>query len=146
VRNVGFNVVDAIRLTRKDQGRFESFHDFLRKVPIQVANKRTIESLVKAGAFDSLGATRRGMVEIHEAAVESAVKIKRDEEHGMVGFDFDSLFDDPQETEQVPDRPEWSKRRNSPSNATCSASTSPTTRWRGSKSRWPSTPAPPSST
>jgi DNA polymerase-3 subunit alpha len=110
VRNVGFNVVDAIRASRDEKGRFESFHDFLRKVPIQVANKRTVESLVKAGAFDSLGATRRAMVEIHEGAVESAVKIKRDEEHGMVGFDFDSLFDDPQETEQVPDRPEWSKK------------------------------------
>jgi DNA polymerase III subunit alpha len=110
VRNVGFNVVDAIRGAREAKGRFESFHDFLRKVPIQVANKRTVESLVKAGAFDSLGATRRGMVEIHEAAVESAVKIKRDEEHGNIGFDFDSLFDDPQNTERVPDRPEWAKK------------------------------------
>ncbi|WP_166790028.1 DNA polymerase III subunit alpha [Cryobacterium sp. Sr3] len=110
VRNVGFNVVDAIRAARTEKSAFESFHDFLRKVPIPVANKRTVESLIKAGAFDSLGATRRAMFEIHEAAVESAVKIKRDEQHGMVGFDFDSLFDDPQESEQVPDRPEWSKK------------------------------------
>ncbi|HEY5222085.1 MAG TPA: DNA polymerase III subunit alpha [Microbacteriaceae bacterium] len=110
VRNVGFAVVDAIRAARESKGRFESFHDFLRKVPISVANKRTVESLVKAGAFDSLGATRRGMVEIHESAVESAVKIKRDEEHGNVGFDFDSLFDDPQATDRVPDRPEWAKK------------------------------------
>jgi DNA polymerase III subunit alpha len=110
VRNVGFNVVDAIRAAREAKGRFESFHDFLRKVPLQVTNKRTIESLVKAGAFDSLGSTRRAMVEIHEGAVESAVKIKRDEAHGNVGFDFDSLFDEPQDAEQVPDRPEWSKK------------------------------------
>lgn len=68
VRNVGFNVVDAIRGAREAKGgRFESFHDFLKKVPIQVANKRTVESLVKAGAFDSLGHTRRALVEIHEA-------------------------------------------------------------------------------
>ena len=110
IRNVGFNVVEAIRAAREAKGRFESFHDFLRKVPLSVANKRTIESLVKAGAFDSLGSTRRAMVEIHESAVESAVKIKRDEEHGNVGFDFDSLFDDPQNTDQVPERPEWSKK------------------------------------
>jgi DNA polymerase-3 subunit alpha len=110
IRNVGFNVVEAIRGAREAKGRFESFHDFLRKVPLPVANKRTIESLVKAGAFDSLGSTRRAMVEIHESAVESAVKIKRDEEHGNVGFDFDSLFDDPQDTDQVPERPEWSKK------------------------------------
>nr|WP_279326948.1 DNA polymerase III subunit alpha [Cryobacterium zongtaii] len=110
VRNVGFNVVEAIRAARTEKGDFESFHDFLRKVPLQVTNKRTVESLIKSGAFDSLGATRRAMFEIHEGAVDSAVKIKRDESHGMVGFDFDSLFDDPQETDQVPDRPEWSKK------------------------------------
>ncbi|MFC6355832.1 DNA polymerase III subunit alpha [Luethyella okanaganae] len=112
VRNVGANVVDGIRLAREQKGRFESFHDFLRKAPIHAANKRTIESLIKAGAFDSLGATRRALVEIHEQSVESAVKIKRDEENGNIGFDFDSLFDDAGDspTSEVPDRPEWAKR------------------------------------
>ena len=110
----GFNVVDAIRAAREAKGRFESFHDFLKKVPIQVANKRTVESLVKAGAFDSLGHTRRALVEIHEGAVESAVKEKRAEENGDIGFDFDSLFDDHEREAApslVPDRPEWAKTR-----------------------------------
>jgi DNA polymerase-3 subunit alpha len=112
VRNVGSNVVDGIRQAREAKGRFESFHDFLRKVPLQVANKRTIESLVKAGAFDTLGATRRALVEVHEGAVESAVKIKRDEENGNIGFDFDSLFEEVGVSPEshVPARPEWSKR------------------------------------
>ena len=113
VRNVGFNVVDAIRAAREEKGRFESFHDFLKKVPIQVANKRTVESLMKAGAFDSLGHTRRALVEIHEGAVESAVKEKRAEEVGDIGFDFDSLFEDHEREAApslVPDRPEWAKR------------------------------------
>ncbi|WP_244857849.1 DNA polymerase III subunit alpha [Agromyces archimandritae] len=112
VRNVGFNVVEAIRGAREEKGRFEHFHDFLKKVPIQVANKRTVESLVKAGAFDSLGHTRRSLVEIHEGAVESAVSEKRVEATGQAGFDFDSLFaEDAQEpVSAVPDRPEWSKK------------------------------------
>ena len=113
VRNVGFNVVDAIRAAREEKGRFESFHDFLKKSPIQVANKRTVESLVKAGAFDSLGHTRRALVEIHEGAVESVVKEKRAEEVGDIGFDFDSLFEDHEREAApslVPDRPEWAKR------------------------------------
>ena len=110
IRNVGMNVVDAIAAARAAKGRFESFHDFLRKVPIQVANKRTIESLVKAGAFDSLGATRRALIEIHEDAVEAAVAEKRAEANGQVGFDFDSLWEEPQPVNRVPDRPEWSKR------------------------------------
>lgn len=110
VRNVGFNVVDHIIAARDDKGAFTSFHDFLRKVPIPVANKRTVESLVKAGAFDSLGDTRRALVEIHESAVEAAVSEKRAEANGQVGFDFDSLWDEPAQVQQVPKRPEWAKR------------------------------------
>ncbi|MDQ1554899.1 MAG: polymerase subunit alpha, partial [Microbacteriaceae bacterium] len=110
IRNVGTNVVEAIRVSREEKGRFESFHDFLRKVPIQVANKRTLESLIKAGAFDQMAGTRRALLEIHEDAVESAVSDKRAEAQGQVGFDFDSLWDEPQAESQVPDRPEWAKR------------------------------------
>ncbi|MFC0681585.1 DNA polymerase III subunit alpha [Lysobacter korlensis] len=110
VRNVGFNVVESIRAAREAKGRFESFHDFLKKVPLPVANKRTVESLIKAGAFDSLGATRRALLEIHEDAVEAAVSEKRAEANGQVGFDFDSLWDEPQAAQSVPDRPEWNKR------------------------------------
>jgi DNA polymerase-3 subunit alpha len=110
VRNVGANVVEGIRTSREAKGRFESFHDFLAKVPLQVTNKRTVESLIKAGAFDALGATRRALLEIHEDAVDSSVSVKRTEATGQAGFDFDSLFDEPQASTQVPDRPEWSKR------------------------------------
>lgn len=113
VRNVGANVVEGVREARETKGRFESFHDFLNKVPIHAANKRTVESLIKAGAFDSLGHTRRALVEVHEDAVESAVKIKRNEANGDVGFDFDSLWgdDEPgQAQHHIPTRPEWAKR------------------------------------
>ncbi|MDJ0335002.1 DNA polymerase III subunit alpha [Salinibacterium sp. G-O1] len=110
VRNVGHNVVEAISKARAEKGRFTSFHDFLRKVPLQVANKRTVESLIKAGAFDSLGATRRALAEIHESAVDGAASEKRAEANGQVGFDFDSLWDEPAQAEHVPDRPEWAKR------------------------------------
>ncbi|WP_426515309.1 DNA polymerase III subunit alpha [Diaminobutyricibacter sp. McL0618] len=109
VRNVGSNVVDGIRAARESKGRFESFHDFLSKVPIHVANKRTIESLIKAGAFDSLGATRRALVEIHEDAVESAVSLKRNEANGQVDL-FAGMFEFDEVHERVPDRPEWAKR------------------------------------
>jgi DNA polymerase-3 subunit alpha len=111
VRNVGFGVVEQIRAAREEKGGFTSFHDFLRKIPLQAANKRTIESLIKAGAFDSLGATRRALIEIHEAAVERAVSDKRAEANGQVGFDFDSLWDEPEHAvEAIPERPEWPKR------------------------------------
>ncbi|MFT4135707.1 DNA polymerase III subunit alpha [Microbacterium sp.] len=109
VRNVGANVVDAIVAAREPEP-FTSFHDFLAKVPVHVANKRTIESLIKAGAFDSLGSTRRALMEIHEDAAEQAVLDKRREANGEVGFDFDSLWDEPQQIVKVPERPEFSKK------------------------------------
>jgi DNA polymerase-3 subunit alpha len=111
VRNVGYNVVEGIRVARETKGRFESFYDFLAKVPTPVANKRTVESLIKAGAFDSLGSTRRALLEIHEDAVEAAVRRKRqeedDERNGQVEL-FD--FGEDQEPMSVPHRPEWDKK------------------------------------
>ncbi|MGO1770712.1 MAG: DNA polymerase III subunit alpha, partial [Microbacterium sp.] len=109
VRNVGTNVVDGIVAARSD-APYASFHDFLKRVPPHVANKRTVESLVKAGAFDTMGSTRRALVEIHEDAVEQAVLDKRREAQGEVGFDFDSLWDEPQEVQKVPERPEYTKK------------------------------------
>ncbi|NHN56023.1 DNA polymerase III subunit alpha [Calidifontibacter sp. DB0510] len=87
VRNVGGNVVDAIVQAREEKGRFTSFEDFLRKVPAVVCNKRTIESLIKAGAFDDLKHKRQGLVHIHETYVDSLAEEKRHEAHGQ-----DSLF------------------------------------------------------
>jgi len=111
VRNVGANVVDGIVAAREAE-KYSSFHDFLSKVPAHVANKRTVESLIKAGAFDSLGSTRRALMEIHEDATEQAVLDKRREANGEVGFDFDSLWgdDEPQQVARVPERPEWTKK------------------------------------
>ncbi|WP_315550135.1 DNA polymerase III subunit alpha [Microbacterium aurum] len=111
VRNVGANVVDGI-VAARESGPYTGFHDFLTRVPAQVANKRTIESLIKAGAFDSLGSTRRALMEIHEDATEQAVLDKRREANGEVGFDFDSLWgdDEPQAVQKVPERPEWTKK------------------------------------
>lgn len=111
VRNVGANVVDGIVSSRADDS-FVSFHDFLTKVPLHVANKRTIESLIKAGAFDSLGSSRRALMEIHEDATEAAVEIKRKAATGAIGFDFDSLYDAAEEVApvKVPERPEWTKK------------------------------------
>lgn len=111
IRNVGAAVVQHIREARESQGLFGDFHDFVRKVPHPVLNRRTVDSLVKAGAFDSLGHTRRSLAEIHEAVVDQAVRQKKAAEHGDVGFDFDSLFESSAEPEaRIPSVPEWSKK------------------------------------
>ena len=83
VRNVGANVVDSIIATRRRVGRFADFHDFIAKVEASVCNKRVIESLIKAGAFDSLGHSRKGLAQVHEQVVDAAVDIKRAEAIGQ---------------------------------------------------------------
>jgi len=113
IRNVGANVVEGMIAAREEKGRYESFNDFLKKVPLQVCNKRTIESLIKAGAFDDLGHTRRSLSLIHEAAVDAAVAVKRKEAAGQfdlfgsLGMD-DALGDEL--TVTIPDAPEWDRR------------------------------------
>jgi len=87
VRNVGANVVESLIQTRTSKGRFGGFDDFLEKVPISVVNKRVVESLIKAGAFDSLGESRKGLLTIHELRIDSILDIKRNEAIGQ-----DSLF------------------------------------------------------
>ena len=110
VRNVGANVVAEIVKAREAKGAFTSFADFLSKVPASVCNKRTIDSLVKAGAFDSLGHTRRALNAVHEMAIDSVVGVKRQEATGQ----FDLFGDDPDlgggVVVEVPVMPEWDKK------------------------------------
>ena len=127
IRNVGLNVVDAIVTAREDKGDFTSFEDFLDKVPAVVCNKRTIDSLIKAGAFDTLGRTRRALQACHEDFVDEIIGVKRNEAAGqfdlfasMVGGDGGGLggADDaaspfgsgPVFSSEVPDLPEWDKK------------------------------------
>jgi len=115
VRNVGENVVEAIVAAREAEGKFTSFSDFLSKVPAVVCNKRTIESLIKAGAFDSLGHTRRQLLDAHESAVDQVIGLKREEARGQYDL-FAGLGEDGGSgggahdlSIQLRDLPEWDK-------------------------------------
>ena len=92
IRNVGGNVVDSILSTRRAKGRFADFYDFLAKVDALACNKRVVESLIKAGAFDSLGSTRRGLLAVHADAIDACLETKRNEAIGQ--FDLFGLADD----------------------------------------------------
>ena len=77
IRNVGANVVSSLVATRTDKGAFTDFSDYLNKIDIGACNKKVTESLVKAGAFDSLGHPRKGLFLVHSDAVESVLGTKR---------------------------------------------------------------------
>ncbi len=112
IRNVGANVVNAMVAAREEKGAYTAFSDYLQKVPAVVCNKRTIESLIKAGAFDSLGHPRRALAMIHEEAVDSVIVLKRNEAANQ--FDLFSMFDEGEAKSglsvDVPELPEWEKK------------------------------------
>ncbi|MEV0899352.1 OB-fold nucleic acid binding domain-containing protein, partial [Actinoplanes sp. NPDC049802] len=92
VRNVGANVVEAIARCRKEKSEYIDFYDFLSKVDAVACNKRTIESLIKAGAFDSMGHSRKGLLAVHAEAIDAYADVKRNEAAGQ--FDLFGAFGD----------------------------------------------------
>jgi DNA polymerase III subunit alpha len=89
VKNVGENTVEAIQAAREEGGPFADIFDFCERVDSSTYNKRTLESLIKCGAFDNLGPSRAAMVAVHARAVERCTK-------GLKGASEDqfSMFDD----------------------------------------------------
>jgi DNA polymerase-3 subunit alpha len=112
VRNVGTNVVESITRIRREKGAYADFYDFLRKVDAVVCNKKTIESLIKAGAFDSMGHTRRGLLAVHSDAIDSFLDVKRNEAIGQFDLFGDAFGDTGAEaaiaTQPISDK-EWDK-------------------------------------
>ncbi|WP_285242516.1 DNA polymerase III subunit alpha [Pseudarthrobacter sp. fls2-241-R2A-127] len=112
IRNVGANAVEAMVTARESEGAYTSFKDYLMKVPAVVCNKRTIESLIKSGAFDSLGHHRRALAMIHEEAIDSVITLKRNEAIGQ--FDLFAGFEEAESEAslsiEIPDLPEWEKK------------------------------------
>ncbi|WP_163146955.1 DNA polymerase III subunit alpha [Bifidobacterium ramosum] len=115
IRNVGdAPVKDIIAERSGKRGKFVNFMDFIRRVPLTALNRRMIESLIKAGAFDSIDPNRRALFTIHEAAIDSVVGLKRKQAEGQ--FDLFSDEDDGgaeamgDAAVSVPDIEEWDKK------------------------------------
>ena len=83
VRNVGANVVGSLIKTRSEKSKFTDFSDYLNKIDISACNKKVTESLIKAGAFDSLGHARKGLFLVHTDAVDSVLGTKKAEAIGQ---------------------------------------------------------------
>ena len=98
VRNVGEGLVGHIVAEREEGGPFVDFYDFCQRVDPQVLNKRTIESLIKAGGFDCLGHPRRGLCLAFEEIVDRTLERRREHDAGVVSL-FASL--EPEEDGQA---------------------------------------------
>ena len=93
IRNVGSEVVESIIEARREKGAFKSFSDYLDKISLVACTKRVTESLIKAGAFDSLGHPRKGLMLIQEDAVDSVQSTKKAADKGQFDL-FASLGGD----------------------------------------------------
>ena len=115
VRGVGQSVADAIIAEREANGPFSSLHDFVNRVDTKAYNRKTLEALIKGGAFDSTGYTRKQMMHFVEDTplLEGAAKRQKDRDAGQVSM-FDLFADDAdsgfQEEVPDPDGVEWDKR------------------------------------
>ena len=131
MRNVGESLVERIVAEREANGPFADVYDFCRRVDPIVLNKRTIESLIKAGAFDSLGHPRQGLCLVIEEIVDRTLERRREHDVGIATlFSVARAEEEPRATAALgghPDRrsPTPSSTRPSgwPSRRRCSAST-----------------------
>jgi len=108
VRNVGANVVSSLIATRTAKGKFTDFSDYLNKIDVAACNKKVTESLIKAGAFDSLGHPRKGLFLVHTDAVDSVLGTKKAQAMGQFDLFGDGSDDSAGSvfTIKVPDE-EW---------------------------------------
>ena len=103
VRNVGEGLMGLMLEERAANGPFSSFMELCERVDYQVLNKRTLESLIKAGAFDSLGHPRRGLLLVFDDIIDKTVSARREHDMGVMtlfgsigdgGSDDRATFDD----------------------------------------------------
>ena len=113
IKNVGTNAIASILQARKRISRFGSLFEFCEEIDLRLVNKRVIESLIKAGALDSLGGHRSQLLASLDRAIDSGQRIQRDRESGQQGL-FASFNGDPssgdralQLHQELPDTPKW---------------------------------------
>jgi len=90
IKNVGASAIESIVASRDKVGRFSTLGDFCARVDLRLVNRRVVESLIKAGAFDSLGGTRSGLLSGLDQAMEAGQRSQRDRDEGQ-GSLFDGL-------------------------------------------------------
>ncbi len=110
IKNVGEGAVESIITVRDETGKFRSFSDFCRRIDLHKVNKRMLEGLIKAGAFDSTGARRAQLMAVLDQAVDEGAAAQEERERGQTSIFGDGPSSDSVHglTEAVlPDLPEW---------------------------------------
>src|SRR5215472_12392190 len=109
VKNLGQGAVEAIAKAREAEGRFTSIYQFCELVDLSALNRRMIESLIKAGAMDSLEGARSQKMAALDSAMESAQRVQRDRECGQVGL-FGEMIAEESHAMPLPNVPDWTEK------------------------------------
>ena len=110
VKNVGQSAVEAVIRARAEGGRFSGLYEFCERVDLSACGKRVIESMIKAGALDSLEGTRSQMFAVLDSAIESGAKAQRDRLSGQ-GVLFGDLMDsEPAAAHLLPKVQDWTDK------------------------------------
>jgi DNA polymerase III subunit alpha len=109
VKNLGQGAVEAISKAREAEGPYTSIYQFCERVDLSAINRRMLESLIKAGAMDSLEGTRSQKMAALDSAMESAQRVQRDRECGQVGLFGELLAGEPHAT-PLPNVPDWTEK------------------------------------
>ena len=109
VKNLGQSAVEAIGKARQECARFTSLHELCEKVDLGAVNRRMIESLIRAGAMDSLSGTRSQKFAAVEGAMEAGQRAQRDRECGQVGLFGEVMAEEPHEA-PLPKVPDWTDK------------------------------------
>ena len=96
IRNLGVGFAASVIAERETDGPYSSFNDFIRRIDLGMINKRTVESMIKAGAFDSLNHSRKGLLLVCDRLVDTIVRQRKEESAGVIslfeGGDQESAF------------------------------------------------------
>ncbi len=109
VKNVGGAALDSIIAERKENGAYSSLNDFCSRIDGSRVNRKVVESLIKAGAFDSMNGKRAQFMAILDQALEQAKAVQRDRMSGQMNlFSLGAPADAPQSTDiELPQMDEW---------------------------------------
>jgi DNA polymerase-3 subunit alpha len=108
VKNVGTGAIESVLEVRKKDGPFKSFFDFCERVDHRKVNRRVVESLIKCGAFDLIGARRSQMMSVLEEALDVGQKIHKDRTIGQFSL-FETMTTDNHDAmyPAFPEMDEW---------------------------------------
>ncbi len=109
VKNVGALAIDSIIKARQKKERFASLYDFCEHIDLRLANRKVVESLIKCGAFDSMGFHRSQLMVILDRAIEASASLQKDRQSGQFSFfdDFEAQESFRKDFQAVPEISEW---------------------------------------